>query len=80
MRKCVQCGAPIPLERMVRGKWKAIYCCEAHHLADRQAIREAKKAYREARGLCHVCGRKPPSAREQSQKKAISGIGGSSGG
>ncbi len=27
---CAFCGAPIPLERVGRGRWKAIYCQPSH--------------------------------------------------
>lgn len=67
MRNCVHCAKPISSAVMIRGRWKAIFCSPECRAADKIAIREARRGYREQKGACPSCGHKVSNSRGQTK-------------
>jgi len=58
MRHCTHCTKEISLETMARGRWRAIFCSPACHMADRTKMRRLKAEWRKQRGCCPTCGKR----------------------
>jgi ribosomal protein L37E len=69
MRFCCHCRAEIPLDVLIRGKWKALFCSKNCREADRTLLRASRREYRVQKGNCPACGHRA-TVREQTQAEA----------
>jgi hypothetical protein len=70
-RCCVHCASSIPLDVLVRARWKAIFCSQSCRDADKVAIRRRRNEHRRERGQCPTCGSHRAKARRRIAVNAV---------